>query len=361
MKKIIFTVTTDLTYDQRMARICSVLSENGYQVTLTGRRKRNSLPLKKQSYKQVRLNCFFEKGFLFYKEYTIRLFFHLLFKKTDIISAADIDSALPGLLISKVRSKKFVFDAHEYFTEVIELQNRPFVKKVWTMVESFVIKRTQFAYTVSEGLKKIFLEKYGRDFEVIRNVPVLEEHQEVEKKEKYIVYAGAVNEGRGLEELMEVWPDVDAKLYICGDGDVLEGLKEKALKMGLNERVFFLGYKQPEEFRKIIQGAYVGVLLLRKQSLSYYYSLANKFFDYMHAGVPQLTIDFPEYRTLNEKYEVAVLCNLEKEQIKQGLKKLLEDNVYYEKLKQNTAVASKELNWQNESRKLLNFYRKVSE
>jgi glycosyltransferase involved in cell wall biosynthesis len=342
-----------------MNRICSSLSDNGYQVTLIGRRKKKSIPLQKQSYGQVRLRCIFEKGFWFYSEYNIRLFFYLLFQKADVISSADIDTALPGLLAAKLRGKKFVFDAHEYFTEVIELQNRPFIKRIWLGIESFVVKRSAYNYTVSEGLKKIFEEKYGSTFEVIRNLPVLKNYPEEQKKENYIVYAGAVNEGRGLEELIEIWPEMDVKLYICGEGDILEKLKRKAA--GLNNKIIFTGYKKPEEFRRIIRGAYAGVLLLKKESLSYYYSLANKFFDYIHAGVPQITIDFPEYRLLNDQYNVAILCDLDKEQIKRGLKKLSEDQNFYNVLKENTRKAAGELNWQKESMRLLEFYKKVSE
>ena len=72
---LIFTVTTDLTYDQRMIRICTSLANAGYNVTLVGRKLKASLPLTTQPFLQKRLFCFFEKGKLFYAEYNIRLFF----------------------------------------------------------------------------------------------------------------------------------------------------------------------------------------------------------------------------------------------------------------------------------------------
>ena len=110
--RIVCTVTNDLNYDQRMIRICTSLTGAGYEVLLVGRRKRNSLPLKEKSFKQKRLFCFFEKGKLFYAEYNIRLFFFLLFVKLDVICAIDLDTILPCLMISKLRSKKRVYDAH---------------------------------------------------------------------------------------------------------------------------------------------------------------------------------------------------------------------------------------------------------
>jgi hypothetical protein len=111
-KKIVFTVTTDLTYDQRMIRICTSLANAGYDVMLVGRKMKASLPLTVQPFKQKRLFCFFEKGKLFYAEYNIRLFFYLLFKQMDCISAIDLDSILPCYFISRIKKITRVYDAH---------------------------------------------------------------------------------------------------------------------------------------------------------------------------------------------------------------------------------------------------------
>ena len=45
---------------------------------------------------------------------------------------------------------------------------------------------------------------------------------------------------------------------------------------------------QPEELRLITAEAYIGINLVENNGLSNYLSLANKFFDYIHAGIPQL-------------------------------------------------------------------------
>ena len=83
MKRLVFTVTNDLNFDQRMIRICSSLANAGYDVLLVGRRQRKSMPLDVKMFRQKRLACFFEKGKAFYFEYNVRLFVYLLFKKGD--------------------------------------------------------------------------------------------------------------------------------------------------------------------------------------------------------------------------------------------------------------------------------------
>ena len=68
MTKLVFTVTNDITYDQRMDRICSSLAANDFEVCLIGKKNKNSLPLTKP-YKTIRLNCFNTLGKFFYLEF----------------------------------------------------------------------------------------------------------------------------------------------------------------------------------------------------------------------------------------------------------------------------------------------------
>ena len=109
VKKIIFTVTNDLNYDQRMQRICGTLADAGYNVLLVGRKLKDSPPLSGKNYKQQRLNCWFAKGKLFYAEFNTRLFFYLLFTKTDCLCAIDLDTILPVYYISKIKGIKRVY------------------------------------------------------------------------------------------------------------------------------------------------------------------------------------------------------------------------------------------------------------
>ncbi len=365
--KITFTVTNDLTYDQRMDRICESLHDAGFEVELIGRKRDFSIPIQRR-YKTTRLNCWFTKGKFFYLEFNLRLLFHLLFKKTDVFCAIDLDTLVPNYLISKLRRKPLVYDAHEYFTEVPEVVNRPAIKKMWTGVERWIVPKLKYAYTVGQSIADLFEKEYGVRFEVIRNFTRLENGYQVPSTkyqdraladEKYIVYAGAVNVGRGLEEIIELMPEIDCKLKVCGDGDILEALKTEVKAKGLEEKIEFTGYLTPDKLRKEIEGAYMGYLVLRNQGLSYYYSLANKFCDYIHAEIPQVTIDFPEYRMLNKGHQVSELVPLEKEEIKKAINRLLSDETLYNERVQQTILAKQELNWQHEAKRLVEFYEKV--
>jgi glycosyltransferase involved in cell wall biosynthesis len=351
-KKIVFTVTTDLTYDQRMIRICTSLANAGYDVMLVGRKMKASLPLTVQPFKQKRLFCFFEKGKLFYAEYNIRLM--------DCIGAIDLDSILPCYFISRIKKITRVYDAHELFCEMKEIATRPAIYKAWKKIERYTVPKFTNGYTVNQPIADEFNKMYGVKYEVIRNIALLRDINTLQKKDKFILYQGAVNEGRSFETLIPAMKAVNCTLIICGDGNFMQQAQQLVLKNNLQKRVIFKGKVKPDELRTITQQAYIGITLFENKGLSNYYSLANRFFDYLHAGIPQLCVNYPVYKEINDKYPVAILADdISEKNIAVLLNNLLENEVEYIKLQQNCLIARQELNWQQEEKKLIQFYKKI--
>ncbi|TGE06269.1 glycosyltransferase [Hymenobacter fodinae] len=361
--RLVFTVTTDLNYDQRMQRICGSLAQAGYEVLLVGREWPSSKPLTAQPYQQHRLRCWLRRGKLFYLEFSLRLLAFLLTQRAAAWCSIDLDTALPVWVRARLSGAPLVYDAHELFTEVPEVVSRPRVQRIWRRVEQFIVPRAHLAYTVGPALAQLFEQRYGRPFAVIRNISRLEEPKCTKAEPGgYILYQGALNAGRGLETLLEAMPQVQGRLVICGEGDLSESLRAQAAALGLvaSGKVEFRGYVLPNVLREVTRHAAVGVLLLENQGLSYYYSLANKFFDYLHACVPQVVVDFPEYRALNAAYDVAELvpAPLTAGAVAAALNRLLPggDETRARQLAINCSQARQELNWQHEETSLLALY-----
>ena len=370
MQTIYLTVSNDLSYDQRMIRICNSLSSAGYQVCLVGRKKAKSIPLKSEIFQQKRLFCFFQKGKLFYLEYNLYLFFFLLFRKYDALCAVDLDTIGPLFLLKIIRRKPLIYDAHEYFTEVPEVVDRPLTKSVWEWLAHLTIPNIKHCYTVGPKLAQIFSERYGPSFQVIRNVPTSKAvHKQVspglpvvEKGDQILLYQGALNMGRGLEcclEAMNLLP-TNVKLWLVGEGDLSETLRKQAKDLALEARVYFLGFRPPVELPAITQKAHLGLNLLENKGLSYYYSLANKCFDYIQAGLPAIHMDFPEYRALFEEFPAFLLLpELKSKVLATAITTLLTDQEIYKKMQENCKLAANVWNWEKEEKVLLDFYAKV--
>lgn len=359
-KRIFFTVTNDLSYDQRMHRICGSLANAGYEVFLVGRKLSHSLPLEKKNFQQRRLSCWFTKGIPFYAEYNIRLFFYLLFQRMDGICAIDLDTILPCLYVSKIKSIKRVYDAHELFTELKEVVRRPSIHRAWLAIERRAVPQFKNGYTVGQGIADEFKKRYGVEYGCIRNMPKLRDLPDPSEKQKILLYQGAVNEARAFEWLIPAMKMIKTELVVCGTGNFIEQLKKLIHHHGVANKVFLKGQLTPEKLWEVSCRAYIGIAVAENIGLNQYLSLPNKFFDYIHAGLPQVTMAFPEYIALNEKYSIALLIPEAKpELIAAEVNKLLDDSVLYQQLYQNCLKARMELNWQQEEKKLLAFYSKI--
>ncbi len=358
--EIICTVTNDLAYDQRMIRIAGALREAGHDVLLVGRHKPDSPALTARPFRQQRLRCRFQKGPLFYAEYNLRLLLFLLFRPCDLIYSVDLDTILPALIAGKLRRKKLVYDAHEYFTEVPELDGRPLVRKSWEWIGRFAAPRVDQAITVGPALAQVLSNKYGIPFEVIRNLPRLQPPtaQRSIPEQPILLYQGVLNEGRGLETAIRAMQHLPScRLWLAGEGDCSAELRRLTTALGLQERVVFLGYLAPEALLEVTVRATIGLNLLEARSLNYYYSLANKALDYIQAGLPSVQMDFPEYVRINQEYHTFVLLTeLSETALTQTIRNLLRDRDYYDQLQTNCRKAAKVLHWEREQETLLRLF-----
>lgn len=360
-KRLVFTVINDINYDQRMIRICNSLQKSGYDVLLIGKERPDSKALFNQSFATKRLSVKKTEGKLMYAIYWIKLFFYLLFTKADAFCATDLDSIIPVYWASFFRRKKRIYDGHELFTEMKEVVTRPNVKKMWDWIEKKYLPRFQHGYTIGPAYASYFKEKYNLNYQVVRNATVLEEYKREESEEKFILYQGAVNEGRCFEQLLPAMALIPYKLIICGRGNYFDKAKEEIKRLHLEDRVFLKGYIPPQDLKSYTRKAHIGITLFDGISLSNQLSMANRYFDYMHAGVPQICMDFKEYQEVNKKYEIAYLIPHppKKEKIAEGIKKLMEDANYHQKLQENCKLAREEFNWQNEEKTLIKFYHEL--
>jgi len=353
--RITVSVTNDLVADQRVHKVCTTLTQAGHDVLLVGRRFRDSKPLDRP-YRTRRMRLLFNKSFFFYAECNIRLFFYLLFNKTDLYLSNDTDTLPANYLASKIRRKPLVFDAHEMFPEVPEVVNRKGVKAFWTKIEDWIFPRLQASYTVCQSIADEYNTKYGMDMQVVRNIPFASEvaptHRPIpDDGRKVILYQGAVNVGRGIEKVMNAMAYLDGYVfYVVGDGDLYAELKEKAERQHLTDRVVFTGRLPFEELPAYTACADIGINILENRGLNYYYALPNRIFDYIRNHVPVIAGDFPEVRRIVEQYNIGLLIdNYEPQYLAAKIKEL----AAREKNTEGFRHANQDLTWEKEAKTLL--------
>lgn len=358
---IIHAVINDLSGDQRLHRICSTLSEAGHTVTLVGRKLPNSKALSQRPYLTHRFRLPVHTGKWFYLIYNLRLFVWLLGQKADLITANDLDTLLACYFASKIKRVKLLYDSHELFTEVPELIDRPSTRRIWVLLEKWLVPRLDMAYTVNGSLARIFTEKYQTSFEIIRNVPFQKEGFPRANFPKVLLYQGSLNLGRGIDLMIDAMKFLpDYQLWIVGRGDVEDQLKKQAESIP-DERVVFHGFKPLEELAELTKQAGLGFSLEEDRGANYHYASPNKVYDYLQARMPVIVSDLPEMSALIKTWEcgkVLPLHDRSPEKLAALVVEIFDSPDLQQSYSRNADLAARELIWEREKETLLELYQK---
>jgi glycosyltransferase involved in cell wall biosynthesis len=368
--RVIVSVINDLSTDQRVARSCDVLTELGYEVLLVGREQKSSQPLAPRAYACKRMKLLFEQGPQFYFFFNLRLFFVLLFRKADLLLANDLDTLGPNYLVSKLKGIPLVYDSHEIFCEVPELQANPAKKRIWERLEKRIVPKLKYCITVNESIAAYFKEKYKVPFIAVRNIPDYRKPDHIKNRKdlglsedrKIIILQGAgINVQRGSEELVEAFRYLDHRylLLIIGSGDVIPQLKEDVKRFELQYSVSFIPKMPALELRQYTLNVDLGVTIDKDTNLNYHFSLPNKVFDYMHAGIPVLASRLPEIERLVKAHNIGTFIeNHDPEHIASQIEAFLNSEAYAI-CKQNTLQAANQNNWPQEKQKLITLFNEI--
>lgn len=362
-QKVIVSVINDLVTDQRVARTCSVLQEMNYEVLLVGREQKKSQPLPSRDYECKRMKLLFEQGPQFYLFFNIRLFFVLLFTKADLLFSNDLDTLLPNYLVSKLKGIPLVYDSHEIFCEVPELQASPAKKRIWERLESSIVPKLKYCITVNQSIATYFTNRYQAPFIFVRNIPDYKTIEKLKSRadldlpvgKKIIILQGAgINVQRGAEELVESFNYLDDNylLLIVGSGDVIGQLKENVIRFHMQNKVKFVDKIPALELRHYTANSNLGVTIDKDTNMNYHFSLPNKVFDYMHAGIPVLASRLPEIELVVKGSQIGTFIDHhDPKHIAERIDSFLESDEYLV-CKSNTHIAAAQFNWQSEKQKL---------
>lgn len=367
MKRVVLTVTNDLNSDRRVQRSIAALRSLGYETTFVGRELNDSEALN-FDFPSRRFKLWFKKGFFFYAVYNLRLFFFLLFSKPfDVYWANDLDSLLPNYLVSRLYRKKLVYDSHEYFTGVPEIQGRPLVKGIWKALESFIYPKLKHILTVNESIANLLEQDYGQRPKVVRNIAESFLPSEVKSREELglrneaflMINQGAgINVDRGMEEVFQALDllDPQVELLLVGKGDVIPKLKEMAKAKKMEERIHFIAPLPYAEMLHYTLNADLGLSLDKDTNLNYRFSLPNKLFDYIKCGIPILSSKVVEVRKIVEGEKIGLSLAVEPQAIAKAVEEIrLKPNVFEGNLK----AAAQKHNWEKEEKRLIDFIKSI--
>lgn len=358
-RRIAVSVSNDLSTDQRVRKQCQSMHDAGYEVMLLGRQLPDS-PDCVRPYQVKRFKLFFNKKAAFYAELNLRLFLNLLFVRVDLFYANDLDTLPANALASWLRRKPLVYDSHEFFTEVPEIQSRKWVKSTWSFLERTCIRRASLVLTVNASIAGLLRERYALPrVLVVRNVPdVNVEIAPASRAELglpegvhlLILQGSGINVDRGAEELLEAMALTSgATLLIVGSGDAIPALRQRASAADLQGKVIFKPRMPYAEMMRYTRLADLGLSLDKDTNINYRYSLPNKVFDYVAAGIPMLVSDLVEVRNFVLSNAVGNIAESHDPQyLADRIQQMLADTEAMERYRNNARNLAPTIHWKLE-------------
>lgn len=202
------------------------------------------------------------------------------------------------------RPMKVVYDAHEF---IPGLPSDPRRRAAYTDLEEEYIHSADAVVTVSLSLADLLRERYEVDPEIVLNAPDLDVAAEVpsvrevigvEEDITLVLYIGGVAAHRGGDLVLDAMellpPDVHLVLVTNTTTGYVSDLRQEAQSRGIDARVHFAPYVQPEGVVEYIRSADIGVIPLSRDVINYEVALPNKLFQSIHAGLPVAVSDNPE-------------------------------------------------------------------
>jgi glycosyltransferase involved in cell wall biosynthesis len=292
-----------------------------------------------------------------------------------VVHAHDLNGLIPGYFASRLAGARLIYDAHEF--EIGRTAERSgssaLRRRGWRLVEGALIGRADAVITVSGSISRELSRIYRvRPPVVMMNCPVLIDlpaggrlrtELDLPAGLPVVLYQGILAPGRGLEPALRALAQIpQAVLVLVGDGPLRGLLENLANELGIRDRVKFCGKVPLQVLLEYTRDATVGLCLIENTCLSYYYSLPNKLFEYLVAGVPVFASDFPDMRRVVETSGAGVVADpANVAEIARVLNELLADPRRWSLMAQRARQSAETTyNWDIESRKLLAVYQDLS-
>ena len=369
---ICMVVFSDLNFDYRVFREASSLHQAGHQVSIVAPAFATT-PLKGWDDFEVHLISMDRSRSLrlLYPLFWRRARRLLLSVRADAYHAHDLDSLWPAARAARKRHVPLIYDSHEFWIEQSSLVHRPSIRAFWAHLERRLMRQVDRTITVSDSIARSLQERYQLEtVAVLRNLPLYRPpvesrliHAELDLDPGRFIalYQGGFLTENGLAEQIEAFAEIDGVAFVLiGGGPCEAALKAQAWQAGLQEKVYFIPRVPFGELHTYTCAADLGLCLIKGTGKSFYYSMPNKMFEYMMAGLPVLASDFPEMRSVIQQSGAGQVVDPQDiGAIRRCIQDLLGDPTRIQAYGEAALRAAQHYNWEQEADKLIQLYNEL--
>lgn len=265
-------------------------------------------------------------------------------------------------LLASATGAKLVYDTHELETETSGYKGVR--QKIGKVIERLLIRRCDLVVAVSGAIAEWYATTYGiRRPVVVRNIPQFAAPVEIDREARRaaiglrldritFIYQGGFIAGRGIERLLRVFAQLPEVDLVCMGSGPLQPLVAQAAAAYPN--IILIPPVPPHEVLSWSLVADVGVCLTDNSCLSHDYSLPNKIFEYLHAGLPIVVNPLVEQQAMVESLGCGWVAPTDDEALKAMIRSI--DRAALARRIQGVADARASLQWSDEAARLIEAY-----
>lgn len=308
-------------------------------------------------------------------------------RPSPIIHAHDLNTAFMALAVHQQTGCAVICDFHEWFSENVEwsVRQNAYVRNGWLKrvvmrhAEVLCMRHADAVVTVCDSIANELQAMQPRDdgVHVVRNIPAFDQGVAatsvplrqacgVSEGTFLLLWQGGIGPSRLLEPVIEALAHLPGVVFaIRGPGleagaQYRKHYEQVAAQAGVSAQLRLLPPVPSAQVVAAAHGADAGIWTLPNLSKNFYYALPNKVFEYLASGLPVVCANFPEVKSLVDKYEVGFTFDpYDPKSIAQAVAKLRDDPTARARCAANTRVALADMNADAEWDKLGDLYERL--
>ena len=308
-----------------------------------------------------------------YIQWLLKIYFSFRKKKIMMVNCHSIFDLPVGIMLKKATGCKLIYDAHELETERNGFKGK--LQKIFKLIEKMSIKHIDHIFVVCDSIEEWYKNTYNfNNLTVVKNIPIKKKLMKnsntiknmfsIPEEHILFIHQGMFFNGRGIHILLSTfskiyntsWDNVKAHIVFMGYGVLSDEIKSFESQY---YNIHFLNAVLPEDVLLYTSSADVGISLIENISLSDYYCLPNKLFEYYMSGIPSIVSDFPEMRNFIDKYDLGWSTKVNEKNIFDLIQNLSKKSVLKKKNKVINSLKRDDYNWSYEKNKLVDVYNRI--